>query len=74
MGSARSDRQFRQNRELLEAINVAYEDGPDAAEEMLSRYRRDYHRRLVEEQKGGQYFRFSDKLCGGKSRICGMIE
>ncbi|NOX62412.1 MAG: hypothetical protein GXP42_10795 [Chloroflexi bacterium] len=37
-----------ENRRLLEAINAAYEDSPDAEEEMLLQKVRPKHKRLVE--------------------------
>ena len=39
-----------QNRQLLEAINAAYDDLPDPEEEALYQQRRHQHRRLVNEQ------------------------
>ncbi|MGO9120035.1 MAG: hypothetical protein ACLQPD_20775 [Desulfomonilaceae bacterium] len=40
--------QRRQNRELLQQINAAYEDEPDAEEKALRRGVEQEHRRLVE--------------------------
>jgi metal-responsive CopG/Arc/MetJ family transcriptional regulator len=42
--------QRHRNRELLEAINIAYDDSPDTEEEMLRQKMRHKHRRLVEGQ------------------------
>jgi len=42
--------QRHKNRELLEAINIAYDDSPDPEEEMLHQKMRHKHRRLVEGQ------------------------
>ena len=42
--------QRRENRELLEAINIAYDDSSDTEEEMLRQKMRHKHRRLVEGQ------------------------
>jgi len=39
-----------QNQKLLEAINAAYDDMPDAEEEALLQTRRRQHRQLVEGQ------------------------
>ena len=38
----------RRSRRLLEQINAAYEDAPDAAERALQRAMRRTHRRMVE--------------------------
>lgn len=38
----------RRSRRLLEQINAAYQDAPDAAERALQRSMRGTHRRLVE--------------------------
>ena len=40
--------QRHENRELLEAINIAYDDSSDTEEEMLRQKMRHKHRRLVE--------------------------
>jgi len=42
--------QRHKNQELLEAINIAYDDSPDPEEEMLHQKMRNRHRRLVEGQ------------------------
>jgi metal-responsive CopG/Arc/MetJ family transcriptional regulator len=42
--------QRHRNRELLEAINIAYDDSSDTEEEMLRQKMRHKHRRLVERQ------------------------
>jgi len=42
--------QRRQNRQLLEAINEAYADLPDAEEQTLRRQMRQQHRQMVEGQ------------------------
>ncbi|HOG45206.1 MAG TPA: hypothetical protein PLJ35_10425 [Anaerolineae bacterium] len=38
----------RENRQLLDRINAAYEDGPDAIEQSLQRRMRRQHRQIVE--------------------------
>lgn len=38
-----------QNRQLLDAINAAYDDLPDSEEESLRQQRRHQHRQLVDE-------------------------
>jgi len=38
-----------QNRQLLDAINAAYDDLPDPEEEALRQQRRHQHRQLVDE-------------------------
>ena len=40
--------QRHKNRELLEAVNIAYDDSPDTEEEMLRQKMLHKHRRLVE--------------------------
>ena len=40
--------QRHKNRELLEAVNIAYDDSPDTEEEMLRQNMLHKHRRLVE--------------------------
>lgn len=42
--------QRHKNQELLEAINIAYDDSSDPEEEMLRQKMRHKHRRLVEGQ------------------------
>ena len=39
-----------ENEELLQAINAAYEDAPDAQEEALQRAMRAPHRGMVQEE------------------------
>lgn len=39
----------RKNREMLEQINAAYSDEPDAEEETLRQKSRQQHRRILEE-------------------------
>jgi metal-responsive CopG/Arc/MetJ family transcriptional regulator len=42
--------EHRKNKELLEQINAAYADEPDAAEEAVLRKSRRQHRRLVDRE------------------------
>ena len=42
--------QRHKNQELLEAINAAYDDSPDAEEQAVLQKMRHQHRRLVEKQ------------------------
>ena len=41
---------YKRNRELLEKINIAYDDQPDNQEQFLFNKIRSHHRRLVEGQ------------------------
>jgi metal-responsive CopG/Arc/MetJ family transcriptional regulator len=40
----------KKNKELLEQINAAYSDLPDAAEQILRKSQRRQHRRIVESE------------------------
>ena len=40
----------QKNKELLEQINAAYSDQPDAAEQIVSNSQRRHHRRIVESE------------------------
>jgi hypothetical protein len=40
----------RKNRKILKALNEAYQDTPDASEEVLREGMRRHHRRLVKTQ------------------------
>jgi len=42
--------QHHQNQKLLEAINVAYDDLPDAEEQTLRNAMRQHHKQMVEGQ------------------------
>ena len=47
--AARAFIEQHDNQRLLEAINAAYDDQPDAEEEALLHHMRQHHRRAVQE-------------------------